>query len=80
MMLAIGRRLEDVQALTKTWHQCASEDGTVYLRFSFFDGWKGKAENLDGWRPHDITLFAIDQGVNDPDLSALCPLRAFRIF
>ena len=72
MMLATGRRLEEVQALTKAWRQCVSQDGTNFLKFSFYDSWKGKAESLDGWHPHDITLFTIDQGENDPDLSALC--------
>ena len=30
--------------------------------------------------PHDITLYAIDQEEDGPDLSALCPLRAFRLY
>ena len=71
MMLATGRRFEDVQALTKEWSQCVSQTGAVYLKFTFYADWKGKAENEDGWHPKDITLFPIDQGVNDPDLSAL---------
>ena len=35
MMLATGRRLEDVQALTKTWYECISGDGISYVRFTF---------------------------------------------
>ena len=80
MMLTTGRRFEDVQALTKVWHQCRSQTGDIYLKFTFFEGWKGKAENLYGWRPKDITLFSIAQGQDDPDLSALCPVKAFRKF
>ena len=80
LMLATGRRLEDTQALSKTWQECTAQDGTPFIRFKFYDGWYGKAVKDDPWNPDDITLFAIDEGPDDPDLSTLCPLRAFRIF
>ena len=63
MMLATGRRFEDVQALTEDWHQCKSQTGVIYLKFTFYEGWKGKAEYLDGWRPTDITLFLLTKVV-----------------
>ena len=80
LMLATGRRLEDAQALSKTWQECTSRDGTPFIRFKFYEGWYGKAVGDDPWRPDDIILFAIDQGPNDPNLSTLCPLRAFRFY
>ena len=79
MMLATGRRLEDIQAL-ESWKKCRSNEGALFLRFKPYEGWKGKAVSIDSsWRPKDVTLYAIDE-VEGKDLSALCPLRAFRIF
>ena len=66
--------------LPKTWYECVSGDGTSYVRFSFYDGWSGKAVRLDNWRSHDITLYAIEQDKDGQDLRSLCPLRAFRIY
>ena len=80
LMLATGRRLEDAQALSKTWQECTSQDGTPYIRFKFYEGWYGKAVRDDPWHPDDITLLAIDQSPDDPDLSNHYPLRAFRMF
>ena len=58
-MYAPGRRLEDVQALTKTWYECDFGDGTSYVKFTFYDGWAGKAVRLDNWRPHDNTILQL---------------------
>ena len=80
MILATGRRFEDVQALTKSWQRQKTKSGIEYYRFTFFEGWKGKAQNHDGWCPEDIILFPIDQGPDLPDLSHLCPVKAFLNF
>ena len=78
MMLATGRRLEDIQAL-ESWKRCKS-NGTRFYRFKSYEGWKGKAVSIDSpWRPKDVTLYAIDE-VEGRNLTALCPLRAFRTF
>ena len=80
MMLATGRRFEEVQALTRTWLRHVTRSGIVYYRFTFYEGWRAKAQNDDGWCPEDIILFPIDQGPDLPDLSHLCPVRAFQAF
>ena len=79
-MLATGRRFEEVQALTRTWLRHVTRSGIVYYRFTFYEGWRAKAQNDDGWCPEDIILFPIDQGPDLPDLSHLCPVRAFQVF
>ena len=79
MRLATGRKLEDIQAL-ESWEKYRSKEGALFLKFKPYEGWKGKAVSIDSsWRPKDVTLYAIDE-VEGKDLSALCPLRAFRIF
>ena len=79
MMLATGRRLEDIQAL-ESWKKCKSTEGSLGLKFKPYEGWKGKAVSTSSsWCPEDVTLYAIDE-VAGKDLTALCPLRAFRIF
>ena len=78
MMLATGRRLEDIQAL-ESWKMYES-NGTRFLRFKAYEGWKGKAvSSKNAWRPKDVIIYPIDD-VEDRNLTALCPLRAFRIF
>ena len=79
MMLATGRRLEDIQAL-ESWEKCRSKEGALFLKFKPYEGGKGKAVSIDSsWRPKDVMLYAIDE-VKGKDLSARCPLRAFCIF
>ena len=79
MMLATGRRLEDIQAL-KSWRWCKANASTRFLKFKHYEGWKGKAVSIDSpWRPQDVSIYAIDN-IDGKDLSTLCPLRAFRLF
>ena len=61
MMLATGRRLEDIQAL-KAWRWCKAIASSRFLKFKHYEGWKGKAVSFDSaWRPKDVTLYAIDE-------------------
>ena len=79
MMLATGRRLDDIQAC-QSWTPGTSSDGTEFISFKPFDTWKGKAVNSkDGWRPKDVVIYPIGE-VSERDLSKLCPVRAFREF
>ena len=79
MMLATGRRLDDIQAL-QTWRVGRTSNGTEFFTFKAFSLWKGKAVNsADPWRPWDVVIFPIGEIVNR-DLSKLCPFRAFRKF
>ena len=78
LMLATGRRLEDVSACTTDWQELRTPDGQPYIKFKPFDGWSGKAvRGGNNWEPKDITLFGIEE-VEGVDLKPLCPLRAFR--
>ena len=78
MMLATGRRLEDIQAL-QTW-KLYKYNGSQFIRFRAYEGWKGKAvSSKSPWRPKQVVIYPISDG-EDRDLSALCPLRAFRTF
>ena len=79
MMLATGRKLEDIQAL-ESWEKCRSKEGALFLKFKPYEGWKGKAVSIDSsWRPKDVTLYAIDK-VEGKDHTALYLLRAFCLF
>ena len=78
MMLATGRRLDDVSALTTRWFEENLPCGTPIVRFTYYEGWSGKAQRADGWRPKDVFLYAIEH--DGQDRSALCPLRAFRLY
>ena len=78
MMLATGRRLEVIQAL-ESWKMYES-NGTRFLSFKAYEEWKGKAvSSKNAWRPRDVIIYPIDE-VENRNLTALCPLRAFRIF
>ena len=60
MMLATGRRLDDIQAC-QSWTPGTSSDGTEFISFKPFDTWKGKAVNSkDGWRPKDVVIYPIE--------------------
>ena len=76
MMLATGRRLEDVSALTNRWFNETLPSGTPIVRFTSYSGWTGKAHRLDDWRPKMCLFMLLIMMVN----SVLCPLRAFRLF
>ena len=78
LMLATGRRLADVSALTARWSDTTLQDGTPIVKFTFYSGWTSKAHRADGWCSKDVFIYAIDN--DDQDRSALCPLRAFRLF
>ena len=78
MMLATGRRFEDIQALQK-WNLYKYKDAR-FIRFRAYEGWKGKAvSSKSRWRPKPVVIYPISNR-EGKDLSALCPLRAFRIF
>ena len=78
MMLATGRRLEDIQAL-ESWKLYES-NGTRFLKFKSYEGWKGKAvSSKNAWRPKDVIIYPIEE-VGDRNLTALCPLREFCTF
>ena len=78
MMLATGRRFEDIQALQK-W-KLYRYNGSQFIRFRAYEGWKGKAvSSKSRWRPKPVVIYPIASG-EERDLSALCPLRAFLSF
>ena len=80
LMLATGRRLEDVSALISDWERIVISEDSYMIKFRFYDGWTGKAERpLDNWVSPRITLFAIDP-VEGQDREVLCPLHAFNRF
>ena len=55
-------------------------NGIRFLSFKAYEEWKGKAvSSKNAWRPKDVIVYPIDVG-EDRNLTALCPLRAFRIF
>ena len=78
LMLATGRRLADVAALTARWSDTTLADGTPIVKFTFYSGWTSKAHGADGWKSDDIFIYAIEN--DGQDRSALCPVRAFRLF
>ena len=55
-------------------------NGIRFLSFKVYEGWKGRAvSSKKAWRLKDVIVYPIE-GVEDRNFTALCPIRAFRIF